>query len=71
MSRNRKAMLGVHYENDVDTFWSCCFCLFRDGNQGQVYENGEALLCHRDIRCRVLSDYGFGVLRREHLIPLR
>ena len=55
-------------ENDADTFWRFCFCLFCDRDQGQIYEDEEALLCYRDIHYCVSGDNDFGFFRRESLI---
>ena len=58
----------MHYENDGDTFGGFCFCLFRDRDQGQAYEEDEVLLCPGDIHCCVSHDHDFGLCWGESLI---
>ena len=59
---------SVRYENDADTFWGFCFCLFRDRDQGQVYDEEETLLCSGDIHHCVFDNHGFGLYRGKSLI---
>ena len=65
---NRSVEVRVHYENDGNTSWVCCFCLLRDGAKGQVYEEEEDLLCNGDLHSCVSDNHDFGLSQRESLI---
>ena len=65
---NRSVEVRMHYENDGNTSWVCCFCLLRDGAKGQVYEEEEDLLCTGDLHSCVSDNHDFGLSQRESLI---
>jgi hypothetical protein len=62
------ANVRMHYENDGDTSWVCCFCLLRDGAKGRVYEEEEDLPRNGDLPSCVSHNHDFGLSQRESLI---
>lgn len=55
-----RSAMRLSYEDDGDTSRICCFCLFCDGGQRQVYEEDEALLCTGDLHSSVSDNHDFG-----------